>query len=160
MQRGPLGLPMTASARSVPAMPARTPESRKQFPESRGHPDARRNRQTGGNTDLRYEAGARVANCSSPPRRYARPPWVVYEGGPTRGCVTSAAARLAWRTLGAPTTTAQMPNQNGDALGWLELPGPSTQVAAAPGLKGWGVAQPVSRLASKLAGLGVRQKPR
>ena len=35
---------------------------------------------------------------------------------------------------------------SGDALGWLELPGPSTSVASAGGLKGWGVDQLVSRL--------------
>ena len=50
-----------------------------------------------------------------------------------------------WVSL-KPSPRKTLNRASGDALGWLELPGPSTLAAAAQGLKGWGVAQPVSRL--------------
>ena len=72
-------------------------------------------------------------------------------------------ARRCTASEGRPRLTTSIvlpkPTKDGDALGWLELPGPSTQPVTAPGLKGWGVGQPVSRLPS-VAWLGVRQKPR
>ena len=50
-----------------------------------------------------------------------------------------------WVSL-KPSPRKTLNRASGDALGWLELPGPSTLAAAARGLKGCGVAQPVSRL--------------
>ena len=60
----------------------------------------------------------------------------------------AAASKEGLEVVGAPETLAiKTPaGASGDALGWLELPGPSSPVASAQGMKGWGVAQPVSRL--------------